>query len=397
MKIAQKIARMKSSPTVAISSLAQEMKQKGIDVINFSAGQPDYTTPENVKTAGIKAINENKTYYTPVLGVPEFRDAIIRKLKRDNNLEYAPNQIIVSAGAKQSIYLALQVLLEEGDEALVLSPYWVSYPPQVELTGGKPVIIDTTIENDFRASAAELEKHITDNTRVLILNSPSNPTGSIYTKQELEEIAELCVRKNIVVVSDEIYEQLVYDGEEAVSIASLNEDIKNITLTVNGASKTYSMTGWRVGYAAGPQEIIGAMSKLQSQLDTHCVSIAQWASIEALDNGMDAVEMMKEGFDERRKYVVKRFNDIEGITTNVPKGAFYIFPKVSHYYGRKVNNTEINDSVGFCKFMLEEMKIAMVPGSGFGDDECVRLSYASSMDNIEKGLDRFVEGLKQLS
>ena len=396
MKIAQKIARMKSSPTVAISSLAQEMKRKGIDVINFSAGQPDYTTPENVKAAGIKAINENKTYYTPVPGVPEFRDAIIRKLKRDNNLDYAPNQIIVSAGAKQSIYLALQVLLEEGDEALVLSPYWVSYPVQVELAGGKPVIIDTTIENDFRASAAEIEKHVTDNTRVLILNSPSNPTGSIYTKQELEEIAELCVRKNIVVVSDEIYEQLVYDDEEAVSIASLNENIKNITLTVNGASKSYSMTGWRVGYAAGPQEIIGAMSKLQSQLDTHCVSIAQWASIEALDNGMDAIEMMKEGFDERRKYVVKRFNDIEGITTNVPKGAFYIFPKVSHYYGRKFNDIEINDSVAFCKFMLEEMKIAMVPGSGFGDDECLRFSYAASMENIEKGLDRFEEGLKQL-
>ena len=396
MKIAQKIARMKSSPTVAISSLAQEMKRKGIDVINFSAGQPDYTTPENVKAAGIKAINENKTYYTPVPGVPEFRDAIVRKLKRDNNLDYAPNQIIVSAGAKQSIYLALQVLLEQGDEALVLSPYWVSYPAQVELAGGKPVIIDTAIENDFRASAAEIEKHVTENTRVLILNSPSNPTGSIYTKQELEEIAELCVRKNIVVVSDEIYEQLVYDGEEAVSIASLNEDIKNITLTVNGASKSYSMTGWRVGYAAGPQEIIGAMSKLQSQLDTHCVSIAQWASIEALDNGMDAIEMMKKGFDERRKYVIKRFNDIEGITTNVPRGAFYIFPKVSHYYGRKFNDTEINDSVGFCKFMLEEMKIAMVPGSGFGDDECVRFSYAASMENIEKGLDRFEEGLKQI-
>lgn len=397
MKIAQKIARMKSSPTVAISSLAKEMKRKGLDVINFSAGEPDYATPDNIKEAGVKAINDNKTYYTPVPGVPELRDAIVRKLKRDNNLDYAPDEIIVSAGAKQSIYLALQVLLEEGDEALVFAPYWVSYPVQVELTGAAPVIINTSVESDFKASAEEIEKYITDKTRVLIMNSPSNPTGSIYTKEELEKIAELCVKKNIFVISDEIYEQLVYDGEEAVSIASLNDDIKKITLTVNGASKTFSMTGWRVGYAAGPKEVVGAISKLQSQLDTHCVSISQWATIEALDNSADAVKMMREGFDERRRYVVKRFNAIEGITTNVPKGAFYIFPKVSHYYGKKFEGTEITDSVGFCKFMLEEMKIAMVPGSGFGDDECLRFSYAASMENIEKGLDRFEEGLKKLS
>ena len=396
MKIAKKIARMKPSPTVAISSLAKEMKRKGIDVINFSAGEPDYPTPDNVKEAGIKAIRENKTYYTPVLGILEIREAIARKFKRDNNLEYSPDQIIVSSGAKQSIYLALQVLLEEGDEGIVLAPYWVSYPDQIELTGGIPVIINTSVENDFKASVDEIEKHITSKTQVLIMNSPSNPTGSIYTKDELEAIAEMCVRRNIFVISDEIYEHLVYDGEEAVSIASLNDNVKKITLTVNGASKSYSMTGWRIGYAAGPKEVIGAMNKLQSQLDTHAVSISQWATVEALDRGMDAIEMMRNGFDERRKYVVKRFNEMEGITTNVPKGAFYIFPKVSYYYGRKYNNTEIKDSVGFCKFMLEEMKIAMVPGSGFGDDECVRFSYAASMENIKKGLDRFEEGIKQL-
>ena len=396
MKISKKITNIKPSPTVGISSLAQEMKRNGIDVINFSAGQPDFPTPENIKEAGIQAIRNNYTYYTPVPGIPEIREAICRKLKRENDLEYTPDQVIVSAGGKQSVYLALQVLLEEGDEALIISPYWVSYPPQVELTGAKPVIINTTLENDFKTDAEEIEKYITDKTQILILNSPNNPTGSLFKKNELEEIANLCVRKNIFVVTDEIYEQLTYDNEKAVSIASLNDDIKQITLTLNGASKSFSMTGWRVGYAAGPKEVVGGMSKLQSQLDTHAVSISQYATIEALDNGAESTRKMRESFDERRKYVVKRLNEIDGIKTNVPKGAFYIFPQVSAYYGKKYNDTIINDSVSFCKYMLEEMKIALVPGAAFGDDRCLRFSYAASMENIKNGIDRLEEGLKKL-
>ena len=396
MKISRKIANIKPSPTIAISSLAGEMKRKGIDVINFSAGQPDFPTPENIKEAGIQAIRNNHTKYTPAPGIPEIRDAICRKLKRENDLEYTPDQVIVSSGAKQSIYLALQVLLEEGDEAIIISPYWVSYPPQVELTGAKPVIINTTLENDFKTTAEEIEKYITDKTKVLILNSPNNPTGSLFTINELEEIADLLVRKNIFIVTDEIYEQLIYDNQKAVSIASLNDDIKQLTLTVNGASKSYSMTGWRVGYAAGPKEVVGGMSKLQSQLDTHAVSISQYAAIEAFDNGAEYTRKMRESFDERRKYVVKRLNEIDGIKTNVPKGAFYIFPQVSAYYGKKHNDTPINDSVSFCKYMLEEMKIALVPGVAFGDDNCLRFSYAASMEDIKNGIDRLEEGLKKL-
>jgi len=396
MKISKKITNIKPSPTIAISSLAGEMKRKGINVINFSAGQPDFPTPENIKEAGIQAIRNNHTKYTPAPGIPEIRDAICRKLKRENNLEYSPDQVIVSSGAKQSIYLSLQVLLEEGDEAIIISPYWVSYPPQVSLTGAKPVIINTTIEDDFKTTAEEIEKHVTDKTQILILNSPNNPTGSLFTKNELEEIADLCVRKNIFVITDEIYEQLTYDNQKAVSIASLNDDIKQLTLTVNGASKSYSMTGWRLGYAAGPKEVIGGMSKLQSQLDTHAMSISQYATIEALDNGAESTRKMRESFDERRKYVVKRLNEIDGIKTNVPKGAFYIFPNVSAYYGKKYNDTIINDSVSFCKYMLEEMKVALVPGSAFGDDNCLRFSYAVSMEDIKNGIDRLEEGLKKL-
>jgi len=396
MKISRKIKNIKPSPTIAISSLAGEMKRKGINVINFSAGQPDFPTPENIKEAGIQAIRNNHTKYTPAPGIPEIREAICRKLKRENNLEYSPDQVIVSSGAKQSIYLSLQVLLEEGDEAIIISPYWVSYPPQVSLTGAKPVIINTTIEDDFKTTAEEIEKHITDKTQILILNSPNNPTGSLFTKNELEEIADLCVRKNIFVVTDEIYEQLTYDNQKAVSIASLNDDIKQLTLTVNGASKSYSMTGWRLGYAAGPKEVIGGMSKLQSQLDTHAMSISQYATIEALDNGAESTRKMRESFDERRKYVVKRLNEIDGIKTNVPRGAFYIFPQVSAYYGKKYNDTIINDSVSFCKYMLEEMKIALVPGSAFGDDNCLRFSYAASIEDIKNGIDRLEEGLKKL-
>lgn len=396
MKISRKIKNIKPSPTIAISSLAGEMKRKGINVINFSAGQPDFHTPENIKEAGIQAIKNNHTKYTPAPGIPEIREAICRKFKRDNDLEYTPDQVIVSAGGKQSVYLALQVLLEEGDEAIVISPYWVSYPPQVSLTGAKPVIINTTIENDFKTTAEEIEKYITDKTQILILNSPNNPTGSLFVKNELEEIADLCVRKNIFVVTDEIYEQLTYDNQKAVSIASLNDDIKKITLTINGASKSFSMTGWRLGYAAGPKEVVKGMTKLQSQLDTHAVSISQYATIEALDNGAESTRKMRESFDERRKYVVKRLNEIDGIKTNVPKGAFYIFPQVSAYYGKKHNGTLINDSVSFCKYMLEEMKIALVPGSAFGDDNCLRFSYAASMEDIKNGIDRLEEGLKKL-
>jgi len=396
MKISKRIQQLKASPTIAISSLAKEMKRKGVDVINLSAGEPDFPTPENIKNAAVEALRKNYTYYTVAAGIPELKEAICRKFQRENNLTYSPDQIIVSAGAKQLTYMAAQVALDPGDEVLIPAPYWVSYSDQVEIAEGKPIIFNATAEQGFKVTVADLEKHTSANTRMLIINSPCNPTGALYSADELREIAEFCLKHDIFIMSDEVYEHLVYDDEKFVSVATFSDAIKEITLTVNGVSKSYSMTGWRVGYAAGPIDIIKGLSKLQTQINTHATSIAQWASIEALDNSYEKTMEMKKEFDERRKFIVSRLQSMPGIETNIPKGAFYVFPIVSDYYGSTANGNPINNSVDFCKFMLEEMKIAMVPGVGFGDDNGIRISYASSMKNIKNAMDRFEEGLKRM-
>ncbi|MCE9625689.1 MAG: pyridoxal phosphate-dependent aminotransferase [Deltaproteobacteria bacterium] len=397
VKLAQRIQKVKPSPTLAIDTKAKAMKAEGIDVVGFGAGEPDFDTPEHIKQAAIDALHAGKTKYTPVGGVNELKDAILAKLKRDNGLTYTRDEILVSCGGKHSLYNIAQVLLEAGDEVIIPAPYWVSYPDQVLLNDAKPVVVETKEENGFKITPQELEKAITSNTKAFVLNSPSNPTGGAYTRSELEAIAEVLVRKNVVCISDEIYEKIVYDGFEFVSIASLNDKIKALTITVNGASKVYSMTGWRMGYAAGPKEIIGAMTKLQGQVTTNINSMTQWAVVAALNQSQDFLKDWVKEFQRRRDYIVKRFNGMPGITCYNPQGAFYVFPNISSYLGKSAGGKKIETDSAFCEYLLEKHLVACVAGSGFGAPGYMRLSYATSMANIEKGLDRIEKALKDFA
>lgn len=396
MKLSKRIQNIQPSATIAIHTAAMELQRQGIDIADLTAGQPDFPTPDKIKEAGIEGIRKNFTRYTPITGMYDLRVAIAEKLARDNQLEYKPDDILVSCGGKHSLYLAIQVLLEQGDEAIVISPYWTSYPPQVELTGAKPVIVPTEQEHDFKITRATLEKAVTPNTRVLILNNPNNPTGTLYSKDDLEQIAEIAIKHNIYIITDEIYEKLVYDGLSAVSIASLNPEIKNLTITINGMSKSYSMTGWRIGYAAGPKEIITAMTRLQTHEISHPASIAQYASIEAFRNCENDIEIMRQEFEKRRNFIVERLRQIKGIVTNVPQGAFYIFPRVDAFYGKRAGDTLISNSEELCLYLLKSCHLGVVPGSGFGDDRFIRISFAQSMETLREGVKRLEEGLKKL-
>ncbi|HEX5032970.1 MAG TPA: pyridoxal phosphate-dependent aminotransferase [bacterium] len=397
IQLAKRIAKVKPSPTLAIDSKAKAMKAEGIDVVGFGAGEPDFDTPEHVKQAAVEALKAGKTKYTPVGGVNELKDAIVAKLKRDNGLTYTRDEILVSCGGKHSLYNIAQVLLEEGDEVIIPAPYWVSYPDQVLLNDAKPVIVDTQEKNGFKITPAELEKAITSKTKAFVLNSPSNPTGSAYTKAELQAVADVLVAKNIVCISDEIYEKIVYDGFEFVSIASLGDKIKALTITVNGASKVYSMTGWRMGYAAGPKEIIAAMTKLQGQVTTNINSMTQWACVAALNGDQGFLKEWVGEFQKRRNYIVKRFNAMPGIQCYNPQGAFYVFPNISSYLGKSAGGKKIATDSDFCDYLLEKHLVACVAGSGFGAPGFMRLSYATSMANIEKGLDRIEKALKDFA
>ncbi len=397
MKLTQRIQKVKPSPTLAIDSKAKAMKAEGIDVIGFGAGEPDFDTPDHIKEAAIESLRAGKTKYTPVGGVNELKDAIIAKLKRDNKLSYTRDEIIVSCGGKHSLYNIAQVLFEAGDEVIIPSPFWVSYPDQVILNDAKPVIVTTQEKNGFKITPQELEKAITPQTKAFILNSPSNPTGAAYTRQELEGLAEVLVRKNVICISDEIYEKIVYDGFEFVSIASLNEQIKALTITVNGASKVYSMTGWRMGYAAGPLDVIKAMTKLQGQVTTNIATATQWGSVAALSGTQDFLKDWVSEFQKRRDYILKRFNAIHAVSCNKPDGAFYVFPNISAYLGKKADGKVLNTDEEIANYLLEKHLVAVVAGSGFGAPGFIRLSYATSMANIEKGLDRIEAGLKALS
>ncbi|MBF0492258.1 MAG: pyridoxal phosphate-dependent aminotransferase [Deltaproteobacteria bacterium] len=397
MKLTQRIARVKPSPTLAIDSKAKAMKAEGIDVVGFGAGEPDFDTPDHIKQAAIDALKAGKTKYTPVGGVNELKDAIIAKLKRDNHLTYTRDEVLVSCGGKHSLYNLAQVLFEAGDEVLIPAPYWVSYPDQVLLNDATPVIVQTLEKNGFKITAQELEKAITPKTKAFILNSPSNPTGSAYSKKELEALAEVLVRKNVLCISDEIYEKIIYDGFQFTSIASLNDAIKKITFTVNGASKVYSMTGWRMGYVAGPVEVIKAATKLQGQVTTNIATATQWACVEALNGSQEFLKTWVTEFKNRRDYILSRFAAIPQVTCYKPEGAFYVFPNLNAYLGKKSpEGKTLSTDTELADYLLEKHLVAVVAGSGFGAPGFVRLSYATSMQNIEKGLDRIAKGLRDL-
>jgi aspartate aminotransferase len=397
MKLANRLANVKPSPTLAITAKAKAMKAEGIDVIGFGAGEPDFDTPAHIKDAAKDALDRGITKYAPVPGTDSLRDAIAEKLSVENGLRYSRDNIIVSCGAKHSLYNIAQALFDEGDEVIIPAPYWVSYPPIAYLAGATPVIIDTDDSTEFKATPEQLRSAINERTKVFILNSPSNPTGTAYTEEELRALAEIIVEKDIFVISDEIYERIVYDGFKFVSIGSLGEEIFKRTIVVNGLSKTYSMTGWRIGYAAGPIELVKAMTAIQSQSTSNPTSFCLEASSVALKGPQEVVDAMLKEFDVRRKYIVGRLNSISGISCILPKGAFYVFPNFSGVYGRSAEGKKIENSTDLGAYLLDAAKVAVVPGIGFGNDFCARLSYATSMENIEKGIDRIEKALLNLS
>lgn len=394
--LSERVKKIKPSPTLAMGAKAKKMKAEGIDVINFGVGEPDFDTPEHIKQAAIKALKDGLTKYTPVGGINALKEAIVEKFKNDNNLEYALDEIVVSCGAKHSLYNIAQALYNKGDEVIIPVPYWVSYPEQVLLNDATPVFVETYEKDRFILKPEALESSITKNTKALILNSPSNPTGLTYDKKSLEKIAEIALKHNLHIISDEIYEKLLYDGVSHTSIASLDRDVKGRTIVVNSLSKTYAMTGWRVGYAAGNRNIVKAIKNIQSQSTSNPTSIAQSAAVEALTGPQDFIKEMLAEFDKRRKYLVSELNSIPDITCVTPTGAFYAFPNVSKIYGKKSKQGAISSSSAFAVYLLEEAEVAVIPGSAFGDDNYVRLSYATAMDNIEKGVERIKDAVRKL-
>jgi aspartate aminotransferase len=396
MKLADRVNKIQPSPTLAIDAKAKALKAQGVDVIGFGAGEPDFDTPTNIKEAGKKAIDAGFTKYMPVGGADDLKDAIIAKMKKDHGLEYSRDEISVACGAKHSLYNISQALIQEGDEVIIPAPYWVSYPDQVVLAGGTPVFIETDETTLFKITPAQLEKTITPRTKALILNSPCNPTGTSYTVEELKAIGQVCLKHDFLIISDDIYERLIYDGLIFANIVQVVPELKSRTMVVNGVSKTYAMTGWRIGYACGPKELIGAMTKMQSQSTSNATSIAQKAAVEALNGPQDAVAAMIVEFEKRRTYIVERLNAMPGVTCFKSTGAFYVFPNFSAVYGKSFNGKVIANSTDFAAYLLEEAKVALVPGVAFGADKYARLSYAISMENIKKGMDRIEEAIKNL-
>jgi aspartate aminotransferase len=396
MSISERAKNVSPSPTLAITAKAKQMKADGIDVISFGAGEPDFDTPQNVKDATCKALEAGVTKYTPTSGTPELKQAICAKLKRDNGLDYTPAQIVVSIGAKHSLYNAIMTLCNPGDEVIIPAPYWVTYPEQVKMANGIPVFVHTDESTGFKMTSDRLKAAITPKTKILILNSPSNPTGSVYNRADLEEIARIAVEKGIYVISDEIYEKMVYAGNEHVSIASFSPEIKKLTVLVNGLSKSFAMTGWRVGYVAAEQEIAGAMTRIQDHSTSNPVSFVQKGAVEALNGPQDSVAMMVGEFDKRRKVIVAGLNAIHGIDCFDPGGAFYVFPNISGLFGKSWNGKVINGADGFADYLLEEAKVAVVPGTGFGAKQNIRLSYATSMESITKGIERIAQAVEKL-
>ena len=389
MKPVSKIAEaVRASTTLAVDSLAKQMKADGLDVVGFGTGEPDFNTPDNINMAGIRAICDGKTKYTPAAGIIPRRKAIAQRLKEDCGVDYDYTQIVVASGAKHSVYIALAAITNPGDEIIIPAPFWVSYYEMVRMVGGTPVIVEAGEEQNFKITAEQLEAAITDKTKCLMLNNPSNPTGMIYSKDELSAIGEVCVKHDLYILADEIYYQLIYDGIEFTSIASLGEDVKERTLLINGVSKSYAMTGWRVGYCAANKTLAKIMSNFLSHSTGAPSTISQWASVEALTGPQEGIEAMRLAFLERRDYIVKRINSIPGVSCIVPNGAFYVMMNIEKLVGKTLGGKLIENDDDFAVALLEKALVAVVPCSGFGMKNFVRWSYAASMENIEKGLDR---------
>ncbi len=397
-RLSRRAMRLSPSPTLALDAKTKDMQRQGIDVINFGIGEPDFDTPSHIKDAAVQAIQKGFTKYTPASGIPELKEAICKKLADDNGLQYEPSQIVVSVGAKQAIYNAVQVLCDEGDEVVVPAPYWVSYTEIVKLAGGEPVEVPGEESAGFKMTAAQFEAAVTSKTKILMLNSPNNPSGAVFDEAELRAIGEVCARRGIYIISDEVYEKLVFGGNKHVSIARANPSVKDLTVVVNGVSKTFAMTGWRIGYAAGPRDIIKAMGDLQGQVTSNPTSISQKASVAALLGPREPVEDMVREFGKRRDYVVRRFNSMPDVTCGEPGGAFYAFPNISGFFGRRAASGDVlKDSAALSGAILRDARVSVVPGSAFGMEGYVRVSYATSMANLEKGLDRIEAFLANLA
>lgn len=396
MTLSERLNRLSPSATLAMSQKSSEMKAQGIDVINMSVGEPDFNTPDHIKAAAIKAVEENWSRYSPVPGYPSLKQAIVEKLKNENGLEYKPSQIVCSNGAKQSVCNSIMAIVNAGDEVIIPAPYWVSYPQMVLLAEGTPVIVEAPIEQDFKITPQQLEAAITQKTRALILCSPSNPTGSVYSKEELEALKDVLLRhERVIVIADEIYEHINYIGKHA-SIASF-DDIKDRVIVVNGVSKAYAMTGWRIGFIAAPEWIAKGCNKLQGQYTSGPCSVSQKAAEAAFAGPQECVETMRQAFERRKNLIVRLAKDIPGLEVNNPEGAFYLFPKCSSFFGKSYNGTTINTSTDLAMFILEKGHVATVAGDAFGSPECFRMSYATSDENIIEAMRRIKETLALLA
>jgi aspartate aminotransferase len=396
MNVSTRARNLVPSATLAIGAKARQMQADGIDVIGFAQGEPDFDTPNHIKEAAIQAARDGFTKYTATGGINELKDAVAAKLKRDNGLAYTRNQVLISCGGKHSLYNVFQALLDPGDEVNIPAPYWVSFPEQVKLCDAKPVLVHTSEAQGFRLNRQVLEPAVTARTKLVVLNSPSNPTGAALSRAELEGIATLAVERGLVVVSDETYEALVYDGYQHVSIASLSDAMYARTIVVNSMSKAYAMTGWRLGYAAGPAEVIKAMDGLQGQMTSNPTSFAQRGAVVALTGSQEPTQRMREEFAKRRRYIVDRLNAMPGIRCHSPEGAFYVFPNVSALYGKRHGDKAIANSTEFTTFLLDAARIAVVPGVEFGSDRHIRISYATALDKIQQGMDRMAAAIAGL-
>ncbi len=391
-----RVKSLKPSPTLAVDAKAKALKAQGVDIVNLSAGEPDFDTPDHIKRAAIKAIEEGFTKYTPVGGIAELKQGITAKLERDLSISYGPEEILVSTGGKQVLFNIAQAILDPGDEVIIPVPYWVSYPPIVELAGGVPVYLNTSPKDGFRIDKTELEGLITPKTKAMILNSPSNPTGAVYSLDNLKEVAELAKKHGFFVITDDIYDEIRFDGRKPENILTADNSLKDQVLIANGVSKTYAMTGWRIGYLAGPADVVKACTKIQSQSTSNANSIAQKAAAEALNGPQGCVAEMTNAFKERGLYVASRLKAMTGVTCVDPVGAFYVFPDFSAYFGKAADGKEIMGSLDLADYLLESAKIACVPGIAFGDDNAVRFSFATDMETLKTGMDRLEEALEAL-